>query len=475
MDILFAAVLSFDLIVFLWDSYLSSRQYRLYKDTPKVPDEVSTFMSQETFSKSRLYQMDKSNFGFWHHIYSQVEGIVSLFYGLPMLWYASSVLLESFGFSPDREIVQSCIFLVLTQLVSMVLEEPWSVYGTFVIEERHGFNKYTVGFYIKDKIKKFLVFTPLTLVITSLLIYVIQWGGEYFFVYAWLFCGTVMLVMVFIYADFIAPLFDKYTPLPAGELRTAIENLAATVEFPLTKLYLVDGSKRSAHSNAYFYGFHKNKRIVLFDTLLRPEMLPEEMRKKSSGTEDESAKETAEEEHEQVDKGEGEDTPAETVASKDSKTEEEHGCTLDQILAVLLHELGHWKLSHNLKNIIISQINLFLCFFIFGLLVHQQYLYSSFGFPDSRPTLIGMVIIFQYIFSPYNEVMGFIMTQICRRFEFQADEFAAKRNRSKELGEALVQLNKDNLSFPVSDWLYSECNHSHPSLIQRLHALKKYQ
>ena len=145
---------------------------------------------------------------------------------------------------------------------------PWSIYYTFVLEEKHGFNKQTFSFFIKDNIKKYLVIIALTIPILSLLIYIIKIGGDYFFIYAWIFTTVVALFFITIYADYIAPLFDKYTPLQEGELRTKIEELAKSLSFPLYKLYVVEGSKRSVHSNAYMYGFHKAKRIVLFDTLI---------------------------------------------------------------------------------------------------------------------------------------------------------------------------------------------------------------
>ena len=225
-------------------------------------------------------------------------------------------------------------------IFSQVTSLPWSLYYTFVIEQRHGFNKQTIGFYIKDMIKKFVIMTAIAIPILALLIYIIRIGGDYFFIYAWLFVTVVSLIIVTVYADFIAPLFDKYTPLEEGEslfktlinikilfelgeLRTRIEELAKSLNFPLYKLYVVDGSKRSAHSNAYFYGFFKSKRIVLFDTLI-------EGYAKEEKSEEESVK---------------------------NETRKK-GCNTEEILAVLAHELGHWKLNHNIKNIILSEVRI---------------------------------------------------------------------------------------------------------------------
>ncbi|KAK7500099.1 hypothetical protein BaRGS_00008646 [Batillaria attramentaria] len=432
---IFWAVLIFSWIVYLWESYLSSRQRSVYLKHTKVPSALEGVLDQETFEKARLYQIDKSNFGFWSGLYSQIEStIILLLGGLPYLWAKSGQICARYGLGPDYEITQSVVFTVLAMLFSTVTSLPWSVYSTFVIEERHGFNKQTPAFYVKDQIKKFIVMMFIMLPITATLIFIIKAGGEYFFIYAWLFTFVVSLVLITIYADYIAPLFDKFTPLPEGELRTQIENLAASIDFPLKKLFVVEGSKRSSHSNAYFYGFFKNKRIVLFDTLLEDY---------TPVNKDEDKKEDAA------------DNQQETA-----------------VLAVLGHELGHWYLSHTLKNLIISQVNTFLCFLVFGLLINKAVLYQAFGF-TSQPTLIGLLIIFQFIFAPYNELLSFCMTVLSRRFEFQADTFAKSMHFAEKLKSALIKLNRDNLGFPLTDWLYSAWHYSHPPLLERLKALEK--
>ena len=209
---------------------------------------------------------------------------------------------------------------------------------------------------------------------------------------------------------------------------------------------MVEGSKRSSHSNAYFYGFYKFKRIVLFDTLLE-----EEERKKIM---------------------------TETDAKSDNSEEEEKnkiktGCNNKEIVAVLGHELGHWKLNHVMKNIIIGQVSnkflklktnlteyiskvqILLMFTLFGYLSKSEPLYEAFGFTDSKPVLIGLMIVLQYITAPYSAVIGFLMSVLSRHFEFQADEFAANLGKARDLHGALVKLNNDNLSFPIYDWLYS--------------------
>ncbi|XP_051578440.1 CAAX prenyl protease 1 homolog [Myxocyprinus asiaticus] len=447
---IFYAVLVFSWTVYVWEAYLAYRQRKIYRTTMHVPTELGKIMDSETFEKSRLYQLDKSNFGFWSGLYSETEGtLILLLGGIPFLWKVSGNLTAHFGLGPEYEISQSLGFLMLATLFSAFTGLPWSLYNTFVIEEKHGFNQQTLGFFLKDAVKKFAVTQCILLPVTSLLLYIIKIGGDYFFIYAWLFTLTVSLILVTIYADYIAPLFDKFTPLPEGELKSEIESMAMSIQFPLTKVYVVEGSKRSSHSNAYFYGFFKNKRIVLFDTLL----------------EDYSPLNKTER------AGTGEETEATENESKSKPKNKKQGCNNPEVLAVLGHELGHWKLGHTVKNIVISQMNSFLCFFLFAVLIGRKELFMAFGFHDSQPTLIGLMIIFQFIFSPYNELLSFCLTVLSRRFEFQADAFARGMGRSSELYSALIKLNKDNLGFPVADWLFSMWHYSHPPLLERLRAL----
>jgi STE24 endopeptidase len=217
------------------------------------------------------------------------------------------------------EIPQSILFVMYCMIYGQITGLPWSLYYTFVLEEKHGFNKQTLGFYIKDNIKKLAVSLVLTIPILSLLIFIVRIGGDYFFIYAWLFITVVSLFLVTIYADYIAPLFDKYTPLPEGELKTRIEELAKSLNFPLYKLYVVEGSKRSVHSNAYMYGFYKSKRIVLFDTLIEGYVKPK--------SDEDNAAEKKEETIKQPEEAEKLNEESETRTK---------GCNTDEIVVSIL-------------------------------------------------------------------------------------------------------------------------------------------
>jgi len=460
--LIFAGTLGFMWLMYMWETYLSYRQHKVYVETKQIPIELVDSLDKATFEKSRLYQVDKSKFGFWSSLYGQIESTLILVYGgIPFLWAFSETAIESLGFDRSHEIKQSIMFVVLTTLFSTVTSLPWSLYSTFVLEEKHGFNKQTLAFFFKDMVKKLVVSMVIALPVTSALIGIIKWGGEYFFIYAWVFSLLVSLFFIMIYHDYIAPIFDRFISLPDGELRTAIENLAARIDFPLSKINVVEGSKRSSHSNAYFFGFYKSKVIVLFDTLLTKSPFAEESKEESSEVVEDPKEEVVEEV-----------VPEEEVADTQSKKDVK-GCTNEEILAILGHELGHWKCNHIMINLLISQINLLFSFFVFGLLVNNTILYESFGFTGGdQPTLIGLVIVFQFIFSPYNEFVGFLMTLLSRRFEFQADEFGKNLGYAVQLQSALAKLHKENLGFPVCDKLYSAYHYSHPPLLERLRALK---
>lgn len=351
------------------------------------------------------------------------------------LWNEAVVYTGRFHLNPVNEIHVSCVFLLIVNIIGIFKDLPFAIYSTFVLEAKHGFNKQTVAFFIKDQLKAFVVGQALTIPIVAAIVYIVQIGGDYFFVYLWGFICVVSLLLITLYPVYIAPLFDKFRPLEQGELRKSIEELAASLKFPLGQLFIVEGSKRSHHSNAYFTGLFGVKRIVLFDTLLLNKGLPDD----STLDEDEKGK----------------------------------GCTNEEILAVLAHELGHWKLGHLSKNIVIVQLQLFLVFFMFAYLFKFEALYEAVGFTNGKqPIIVGFLVVIMYVLSPFNTVVSFLMTLLSRKFEYEADAFARQLGFSTDLCKSLIKLNIDNLGFPIYDYLYSNWNHSHPTLLQRMARLK---
>eukprot|EP00053_Salpingoeca_punica_P016765 m.159418 g.159418 ORF g.159418 m.159418 type:complete len:471 (-) comp17038_c0_seq3:2087-3499(-) len=435
---------------FIDDVYLPFVRQRRVVQSAQRPPELASALSTEKFEQARAYNLDRINFGAWKATFNVVETVGMLVLGwLPFSWALSGQLISAVPMlAGSGEVTQSIVFLLINTLADTAIDLPWTIYHTFVLEARHGFNKQTPRFFAIDTVKKVVVGSVLASALTAGLLAVIEWAGDRFFAYAW---GTTLVFSLFlmsVYPDYIAPLFDKYTPLPQGELRTTIENLAASVNFPLTQIFVVNGSRRSNHSNAYFYGFFKNKRIVLFDTLLPPSERP-------------AAVDEAEEEKEKKEEEESKD-------EEPKKT----GCSNDEIVAVLAHELGHWQFNHVLKMACMAQIQLLLTFYALEALSKNEAMYSDFGFVTAQPKLIGLLVVTRLL-SPISAVLSIATTHFSRKFEFQADNYAKTLGRAYSLRQVLLKLNADNLGFPVSDPLYSAVNHSHPTLLERLDALQK--
>lgn len=287
-----------------------------------------------------------------------------------------------------------------------------------MIEQRHGFNNQTFGLYVVDLIKTYILTGVIGLPLISGMLWVIKSTGDQFYFYLWLFMLIFQLIMLTIYPTLIQPLFNKVEPLSDGELKQKIESLAKSLNFPLSKLYVIDGSKRSNHSNAYFYGFFNNKRIVLFDTL---------------------------------------------ISQMDSD---------EQILAVLGHEIGHWHYSHTLRMLTIAQVHTFAVFFTFSLINKNNKIFESFGFHNMPylPIIISFTL-FSMISSPAETLISFLMNMLSRYHEFQADMFAKQLNMASDLIQALLKLSVKNKGMLWPDPLYSAWHHSHPPILERIKAL----
>jgi STE24 endopeptidase len=223
------------------------------------------------FASAQSYGLDKINFGMISSTYGVFESVIFLMTGfLPYMWdQAAAISQSSFGWTvSNNEIKISLIFLLLITLVGTVTSLPFELYSTFQIEKKHGFNKQTVGLFVTDKIKSLVLTMVIGGPFIALLLRIIQWGGEYFYIYVWGFMFCFSVFMMTVVPIVIMPLFNKYEPLPDGSLKSSIEELAASIKYPLKKLFVMDGSKRSSHSNAFMFGFGSNKRIGKLSFLL---------------------------------------------------------------------------------------------------------------------------------------------------------------------------------------------------------------
>ncbi|GAB5356896.1 hypothetical protein AAMO2058_000327800 [Amorphochlora amoebiformis] len=411
------ASMGFTLCVYVFETYLELRQYKLYQISER-PKDLRHLISEKQFQRAQDYNADKAKFRMFKTVFVEVESfllIMCLVY--PFLWNGIPIW---FGVSEDSELKRTLIFQGILMLASEVKGLPFSLYSTFVIEERHGFKSQdlTFGLFFSDMAKQVLLTTIIGAPVMSAIILLIQLGGEWFYLYVWGFLLAFQFIMMFIYPTCIQPCFNKVEALPEGSLRTRIEDLASQkgINFPLKKLYQIDGSLRSSHSNAYMYGFCNNKRIVIFDTLIKQS-------------------------------------------------------TENEIVAVLAHELGHWKLSHTIKNLCIIAIQMLAMLWLFSRFVGNEDLYKAFGFESTKnATFIGLML-FQSVYSPIGHVIGLLMNMWSRKCEFEADEFAVKLGYAPSLRSGLIKLQEENLGTMVPDWMYSAYHHSHPPLVQRLEAI----
>ena len=435
-------ILGFSIGQFVFESFLSYRQYKVLskKTLPKV---LENEIDKETFDKSRDYSRAKLKFSFVSDLFGLVQKFCFIkFDVLPRLWHAGVTFATSIlptSMAPVSTIAQSLWFLFVLSNLSTVLDLPFSYYQHFVLEEKFGFNKLTIKLWLTDMIKGSILGVALGGPVLYGFLKIFERFQTNFLWYICLFVLVVQLLAMTIIPVFIMPLFNKFTPLEDGELKTSIENLAKRVGFPLDKIFVIDGSKRSAHSNAYFTGLpFTSKRIVLFDTLT-----------------------------------------------------ENH--SVEEITAVLAHEIGHWKRHHIINMIVYSQLHIFAIFSLFTSVYRNSSFYNSFGFiqqlqqqlspaelssipaiqvlTEGFPIIVGFML-FSDLLTPLECFMQYIMNVVSRMHEYQADAYARALGHAEKLCTALITLQIKNLStFNVDPW-YSAYHYSHPTLAERLTALE---
>jgi len=307
-------------------------------------------------------------------------------------------------------------FLAAAAIGLSILSAPFDLYGTFVLEKRFGFNKTTARTYVLDLLKSLLVSAALGLPLLALLYAFMDWTGGLWWLWAAAAFSVVDIGLSILYPLVIAPLFNKFAPLPEGSLKARIGELSARLDFKVAGVFVMDGSKRSKHSNAYFTGIGRAKRVVLYDTLVE-------------------------------------------------------GSAEDEILAVLAHEIGHEKKRHILKGTILSVVLSFALFYVLGLMLGWVELYGAFGF--SGPSRHAILLILSLVQGPATFFLAPALSAWSRKHEYEADEYAARATSAAALSSALVRLNSENASNLWPDRLYSAWYYSHPTLVERLAAIRK--
>ena len=293
---------------------------------------------------------------------------------------------------------------------------PTGLYSTFVLEARFGFNKTTWKLYLTDKIKGLLLGVLIGVPFLWIVLWLMDAMGQYWWIWTFFFVSGFELLMVIVYPTLIAPLFNKFEPLPEGDLRNRILRLAEQVGFKTTGIFSMDGSKRSAHSNAYFTGIGKAKRIVLFDTLIAQ-------------------------------------------------------MTMDQGLAVLAHEMGHYKMKHIRRMLVVQAVFLLLGLYILSLLLNYRPLFAAFGL--GHPSNAAALVLFSLLSGPATFFLGPLINRLSRKHEYEADRFAVKTLRNRlPMEEALINLTVRNLSNLTPHPWYSAYHYSHPTPTERIGAIR---
>ncbi len=406
-QILFYVIIAIIILDFLLERYLDYLNIKALK--PDVPEDLKDIYDAEKYRKSQLYLKTNTKFSFLTSLFGLVLILIMLFAnGFAALddWVQNTT---------DNQYVQTLLFFGILGLGYDIITLPFQIYDTFVIEEKFGFNKTTPKTFILDKIKGWF----LGGIIGGALLLFLQWAytvtGSWFWLVALAGTGLFMIFMAMFYTSLIVPLFNKLKPLEEGELRDALEKFASEAGFKLENIYVIDGSKRSTKANAYFSGLGPKKKIILYDTLI-------------------------------------------------------NDLSTGEIVAVLAHEVGHYKKKHIVKGLVMSLVQSAVMIFL---------LWFALGYPELSQALGAQkssfymgLLAFGLLYSPVSFVMGLISNKFSRKFEYQADDFAASFGLGKKLIDGLIKLSVKNLSNLMPHPLYVFFHYSHPTLLQRKKAIE---
>jgi STE24 endopeptidase len=406
--ILFYIIISIIVINFIVDKILNALNAKHYNDA--LPKELIDVYDEAEYKKSQDYKATNYKFGIITSTFSIILTLGFLF--LDGFEFVDNIA-RSYSQNP---IVIALIFFGIIMICSDILTTPFSYYSTFVIEERFGFNKTTKKTFILDKLKGWLMMIVLGGGILALIIWFYQISGSQFWLYAWALVAIVSIFMNMFYSRLIVPLFNKQTPLEAGNLRENISDYAKTVGFKLDKIFVLNGSKRSTKANAYFSGFGREKRVTLYDTLIND--LDEE-----------------------------------------------------EIVAVLAHEVGHYKKKHIIFNLVTSILLTGLTLYILSLFINNPLLSNAIGV--EIPSFHIGLIAFGLLYSPISEITGLIMNVFSRKFEYQADDYAKNTFKAEPLITSLKKLSKNSLSNLTPHPAYVFMHYSHPTLLERIKNLNQ--
>ncbi len=407
-ELVFYIIIGIIIFNFIFESVLDYLNFTRF-DAP-LPAEVKGLYEEDEYQKSQAYKKDKFKFGVLQSGFSVV--LILVFLGINGFKVLNDLVYDF----ADNSIVASLMFFAILFFASFILNLPFSYYFTFTIEEAYGFNTTSKSLFWKDQLKSIALTLIFGGVLLTAILFFYNNAGSVFWWYTWILISLVSVILNMFYAKLIVPLFNKQTPLEKGELRSKIEAYATRMDFQLNSIYIIDGSKRSKKANAYFSGLGREKRVTLYDTLI-----------------------------------------------EDLEDEE--------IVAVLAHEVGHYKKNHIVINLLMTTLILGFTLWLLSLFVSEPLLSQALGV-DQPNFHIGL-IAFSFLYAPLSLISGVFTNVLSRTFEYQADHYAKSTYDGYGLISALKKLSKKSLSNLTPHPAYVFFHYSHPPLEKRIHNLKK--
>ncbi len=405
--------ITYIILFFLLADYflnLTSDHLNLKSVSDRIPTSFKDVFDPEKYSRAQSYLRTNTRFG-------QIVGSVDLLI-LLIFWFSGGFAFidrwtRSLGWGL---LATGIVYICVLAGLKAAIDQPFGLYATFVIEQRFGFNKTTLATWLKDRIKGLMLALILGIPLLAGVLVFFQYTGTRAWIWCWVLFTVVMVIVQFIAPTWIMPLFNRFEPLADGELKDAIMTYARSIGFSLDNIFVMDGSKRSSKSNAFFTGFGRHRRIVLFDTLI-----------------------------------------------------ENH--TSDELVAVLAHEMGHYQLRHILKMMLVGILQTGLLFYLMSLVIHTPALFEAF-FVD-RPSIHAGLIFFGLLYAPVDFFLGLILQHVSRMHEYAADRFAVTTSgHHHAMIDALKKLSVHNLSNLTPHPFYVFLNYSHPPVLQRIAAIE---
>jgi len=386
-----------------------SRYLDLQNISTRLPNEFMGYYSANEYARSQEYLAENARFSYLTSTVDLIIILMVIFFGL---FNNVDLWLRDFGFSP---MITGLLFFGVLFLFQDIISSPFSLYCTFIIEDDFGFNKTTPKTYLVDKLKGYFVLILLGGFTLFLILIFFNNFGDYAWLYAWIALSAILVLSQPLFTSVIAPMFNKFTPLEDGELKNKINTFAEKVNFPLSRIDVMDGSRRSSKSNAYFSGLGKNKRIALFDTLI-----------------------------------------------------EKH--SVEELVSIIAHEVGHYKKMHNIKGIIMGVVQAGIMFYLLSLFINNEALFAAFKMENV--SIYASLLFFSILYSPIELIMSFLGNAISRKHEFEADAFAKTSiGTGKDLIEGLKKLTVTNLGNLTPHKLTVWLSYSHPPVLSRIKAL----